>query len=491
MTNPPDTEPTLDLVPRTSYLELVPLQEQTLARAQDVNQIQTNVDAALRLFAGDVSITLQDMLRAMTYRIMALERRQAAFEVKIENDFAAYRAEVDAEFTQLRTEVDTQIRELSQWVNDKLGEMRAYLDVKLVENLNAAKAYTDTRELRLLRLMWDSTLSGLVFDTPILGDGGNYAGGKGWDFVVGTVPNGMALYVYGWEFDWTTTADSGGAADDVQVMWPNFLGQRRYADGANHHEELRSEKPLFGIYGPYSIQAGFYINNIKGRGRFSIRGRMVPYALEQVAKEKGWEMPDTFIGNILPGPGSVGTGGDSPITAVIVPSLYAIGFANLNKGDLDGQSGWHVADGAFVITTNGLEMNAPVSAGAYFGAGHDMPTGTETVQLGISAGQPMLRFFHDPETDVCYAAWFTDAGTVEFGVRTKDQITKASGTPLTITPPSGDITVSLTYAAGKLTCSVNRAGWGASGEMTVDPIPGGKLIGLNGSSAIVFNLMVF
>lgn len=279
----------LSLETRPSYLTPVPLREDTLARAADVNLIQANVDAAFGAFAQDVNLTLQAMLQATVARINMLERQIRAFEIAMTQRFEEYRAEVDAELASIRELLAQQIAALKT-------ELTTLLKAEDAKVLASSRAYTDSAEKRLHRLMFDSARWGHLYLTPVVGDNNNYRGGWDWKFNPFTIPDGTTLYVSRWGYNFIPTGDMGGATDEVRLSWPPFLPSH-YASGGSIYTVAGSQgasrgTPFMAIRGPYSFELSFWINNLKGYTALQLSGYLIPDALEAIALREGWLPPN-------------------------------------------------------------------------------------------------------------------------------------------------------------------------------------------------------
>lgn len=351
MTNPIDVGPislVTDIITnadlavrqRPEYFQQVPLVPQTIARAEDLNRMQRNIDEGLDRFGSDVSFALDQTRMAVVAFANRMAQRQTDYERAISAEVQAFEARVLDEISQWKAYADAgDARTLTEavkrskiYTDGEIAaakvELKAYADEgdarTLEEAVARAKAYTDaeiskakaelnaridleikdrkadTRAARTEALMaaWDACRFTHKVIMAGINDGSNYWGGKPWGITTLTVPSDTYIGVTTYAMEWLDVGDVGGAADEFQVSWTPFFGLQTQAPGGNIYG-TGSASPAWALPPLSNPSAFVYINNLKAVLAFTVTGYMVPSRLlDAIVNDPGF--PRGRLGVLAP-----------------------------------------------------------------------------------------------------------------------------------------------------------------------------------------------
>lgn len=259
----------LSIPTRPEYFDHVAFVEQSLARAEDVNQMQRNIENGFAEFGADVMFANDRMRLAVVNFANRMAAQQANFEAGIQQ----------------------QVNEFISDVNERISQWKQYADdgdAKTLEDaLAGAKKYTD-EQIKIaksiaLQEAWKATRTVVRAYASGINDGSNYFGGKPWGVPVILVPSDCYFLVTYFACNVLDLGDVGGAADEMSITWTPFFGLRQNASGNWIIGGNNPEQPTHVLPPRSSNDAFIYINNLRASIEFVLEGYMVPQRLIDAA----------------------------------------------------------------------------------------------------------------------------------------------------------------------------------------------------------------
>ncbi|WP_155300529.1 hypothetical protein [Deinococcus kurensis] len=301
----------LDLgLERRQWFYPLAFREGTLATARDMNLMQDRFGAGLDTFGSELDILIQQLVQAIADQIVGFRQMIEAFQGEVRERLDALLVEVRALLKTYQDELTGRFDLLKADVYAKLTELetklKALIDVRVAEAVALAKADTDARFDRLLRLI-KATLQRDIYHEH-----------KGKDTVginaniekdVSTlirVPTGFTFYVHktSWGF-YLDETDSRGWG--VKITAPHDLMFYEESRGAFHGTRnglftsgglTWREDSYVALRAGEQVDITSYTDGCYHTTRFTLTGYMVPdlmkpYWVDGALDKDGTQTPAT------------------------------------------------------------------------------------------------------------------------------------------------------------------------------------------------------